>query len=96
MELEFFIDSVDVSEKNGILEFFTFTNKTMAYVDKLIFGATLPRLTEEMKIYMHHSSDLVGVWFLYEDYTILRVFGFMEEPHKIPTFLTKRILFWSS
>ena len=44
-----------------------------------------------MKIYMQHSSELVGDWFLYEDYTVLRVYGFMEEPYKLPAFLTKRI-----
>ena len=63
----------------------------MAYVYKLIFGATLPRLTEEMKIYMHHSSEPIGDWFLYEDYKVLRVYGFMEEPYKLPVFLTNKI-----
>ena len=52
MEPKFFTDSVDLSEKNGSLAFFTFTNKIMASVYKLIFGAALPKLTKEMKIYM--------------------------------------------
>ena len=44
-----------------------------------------------MKIHMQHSSEPVGDWFLYEDYIVLRVYGFMEEPYKLPAFLTKII-----
>ena len=91
METMLFMDSMDLSEKNGSMTFFTFSNKRMTFVYKLIFGETLPRLTEEMKIYMQHSSDPVGDWFLYEDYTVLRVYGFKEETYKFPTFLSKRI-----
>jgi hypothetical protein len=30
-------------------------------------------------------------WFLYRDYTIIRVYGFSEAPYILPTFLTPRI-----
>ena len=48
----------------------------MSSIYKLIFGITLPRMIEEMKAYMQNSNAPVGDWFLYEDFTMLRVYGF--------------------
>jgi hypothetical protein len=31
-------------------------------------------------------------WYLVEDHTIIRVYGFEKEPFKLPIFLTPRIL----
>ena len=33
----------------------------------------------------------MGDWFLYRDYTILRVYGFTGQPYRLPSFLTPRI-----
>ena len=91
MEPEFFAENVNLSEKNASMPFFNFSNKIMAFVYKLIFGTTLPRMTEEMKICMQNSNEPVGDWFLYKEHTVLRIYGFTEEPYKLLTFLTKRI-----
>jgi hypothetical protein len=63
----------------------------MSSIYKLIFGITLPRMTKEMKAYMHNSNEPVGVWFLYKEFTVLRVYGFEDEPYRLLVFLTKRI-----
>ena len=44
-----------------------------------------------MKSYLQNSNESVGVWFLYKEYIVLRVYGFEEEPYRLPVFLTKRI-----
>ena len=48
-------------------------------------------MTEEMKVYMHNSNETVGDWFLYKEFTVLRVYGFEDEPYRLPVFLTKKI-----
>ena len=70
---------------------FNFSNKILAFVYKLIFGTTLPRMTEEMKICMQNSNEPARDWFLYKENTMLRIYGFIEETYKHPAFLTKRI-----
>ena len=91
MEPKFFVDNVNLSEKNASMTFFNFSNKIMAYVYKLIFNNTLPRMLEEMKICMQNANEPVGDWFLYKEHTMLRIYGFTEEPYKLLAFLTKRI-----
>ena len=80
MEPKFFADNVNSLEKNASMTFFNFSNKIMASVYKLIFGTTLPRMTEEMKICMENSNELVRDWFLYKEHTLLRIYGFIEDP----------------
>ena len=48
-------------------------------------------MTKEMKAYLQNSNELVGEWFLYKEFTILRIYGFENEPYRLPVFLTKRI-----
>ena len=36
-------------------------------------------------------EDWVGDWFLYKDYTMLRIYGFTGQPYRLPSFLTPRI-----
>ena len=45
-----------------------------------------------MKAYLQNSNAPVRDWFLYEEFTILKVYGFENEPYGLPVFLTKRIL----
>ena len=71
------------------MTFINFTNKVMSSIQKMIFGISLPRMTEEMKVYMHNSNEPIGDWFLYKYFTVLRVYGFEDEPHGLPVFLTK-------
>lgn len=83
MEPEFFVDNMNLSERNSSMTFFNFTDKIMAYVYRLIFGTTFPRITEEMKACLHNSNELVGDWFLYKECIVLRIYGFEEEPYKL-------------
>ena len=48
------------------MTFINFIDKIMAYVYRLKFGTTLPRLTKEMKACLHNSNEPVGDWFLYK------------------------------
>ena len=65
----------------------------MSSIYKLSFGISLPRMTKEMKAYLQNLNEPVGDWFLYKKFTVLRVYGFEDEPYKLPTFLTKRFFF---
>ena len=44
-----------------------------------------------MKAYLHNSNEPIGNWFLYKEYIVLRIYGFKEEPYRLPSFLTKMI-----
>ena len=63
----------------------------MSSLYKLIYGMSLPRFSEEMKAYMQSSSEPVGDWFLYKEFTVLIVYGFEDKPYILPIFLTKRV-----
>ena len=89
MEPEFFVDNVNLSERNSSMTFINFTDKIMASIYKLIFGTTLPRITEEMKAYLQNSNEPVGDW-----YIVLRVYGFEEEPYILSVFLQKEIFLY--
>ena len=60
MQLEFFVENVNLPERNSTMTFISFTNKIMSSIYKLIFGTTLPRMTEEMKAYLWNSNEPVG------------------------------------
>ena len=71
---------------------FEFVNSIMSEMYKLLFDEILPRVLEEMKVMMQSSpEDRIGDWFLYKDFTVLRVYGFTGEPYRLPTLLTPRI-----
>lgn len=76
MELEFFSENINLSKRNFTMKFINFTDKILASIYKLIFGTVLPRIIEEMKAYLQNSNELVGDWFLYKEYTFLRIYGF--------------------
>ena len=64
----------------------------MSEMYKLLFDEVFPRVLEEMKVMMQSSpEDRVGDWFLYKDFSILRVYVFTREPYRLPVFLTPRI-----
>ena len=91
MKPKYFAEDVNLSERNSTMTFIIFTDKVMSSIYKSIFGITLPRMIEEMKAYMHNSNEPVGDWFLYKDFTMLRIYVFEDEPYRLPVFLTKRI-----
>ena len=58
----------------------------------MLFDEMLPQVLEEMKSMMQSSpEDRVGDWFLYRDFTILRIYGFTGEPYRLPAFLNPSI-----
>ena len=71
---------------------FEFENSIMSEIYKMLFDEVLPRVLEEMKSMMQSSpEDRVGDWFLYKDFTVLRIYGFTGEPYRLPAFITSRI-----
>ena len=71
---------------------FEFANSIMSEIYKMLFDEVLPRVLEEMKSMMQSSpEDRVGDWFLYKDFTVLRIYGFIGEPYRLPAFLTPKI-----
>ena len=89
MQPECFAENVNLSERNSTMTFIKFIDKVMSSIHKLIFCINLPRMIEEMKAYMQNSNEPVGDWFLYKDFIVLRVYGFENEPYRLPLFLTK-------
>jgi hypothetical protein len=66
MQLEFFAENVNLSERNSTMTLISFTDKIMSSIYKLIFGTSLPRMTKEMKAYLQNSNEPIGGWLLYK------------------------------
>ena len=60
MQPKYFTEDVNLSERNYIMTFISFTDKVMSSIYKLIFGITLRRMIEEMKAYLQSSNEPVG------------------------------------
>ena len=73
------------------MSFFYFTNRIMVAIYKLIFSSTMSRIHEDFKSLLQNPMEPVGDWLFYQDFTILKVYGFEGEPYKLPKFLTRRI-----
>ena len=63
----------------------------MSSLHNLIFGIYFPRMSKEIKLYTQSSNEPVGDWFLYNEFIVLIVYGFEDEPYRLSVFLTKRI-----
>ena len=69
-----------------------FVNEFASRVYFLIFEVNYPRVPQHFQLYLHpHTENQIGDWFLYHDYTIVRVYGFEELRYRLPSFLTPRI-----
>ena len=86
-----FLDAIDLSKRNATITFFTFANSTIPSVYQIIFGSTMPRISEELKLLLQNPTELIGDWFCYQDFTIIRVYGFEGTPYKLPKFLTRSL-----
>ena len=72
--------------------FSCFVNTFAAKVCTLLFKTAWPRVTLELQECLHPpTKDWIGDWFLFENYTVIRVYGFDRPPYKLPAFLTPRI-----
>ena len=71
---------------------FEFANSIMSELYKMLFDEVLPRVLEEMKSLMQSSpEDGVRDWFLYKDFTVLRIYYFTREPYRLLDFLNPRV-----
>ena len=87
-----FLSTLCSSDFPKQINMFEFANSIMSEMYKMLFDEDLPRVLDEMRCLMQSSpEDQVGDWFLYRGYTVLRVYGFTGQPHRLPSFLTPRI-----
>jgi hypothetical protein len=69
-----------------------FVNEFVSKVYFLIFEVNYIRVPQHFQMYLHpETENHIGHWFLYQDYTVIRIYGFEEQPYRLPTFLTPRI-----
>ena len=72
--------------------FFKYMKFIMDEVYNVFFQNKLPRVFPIMKESLQFSLDKrTGDWFLLEEHTIIRAYGFTQEPYILPEFLTPRI-----
>ena len=75
--------------KNQAYKFSRFVNSFASQVYLFLFETLCPRVSQELQECLHPPiEDYVGDWFLFEDYTIIIVYGFEIPPYRLPTFLT--------
>ena len=91
MELVHFSNDTDLSQRNATISFFTFASSVIPALYKLIFGSSMPRIGEDLKLLLQNPMEPVGDWFCFEDYTLIRIYGFEGEPFKVPKFKTRRL-----
>ena len=66
-----------------------FFNKVMAKVFISLFGSLSPRVSEELRNHLQLSpTTKIGEWYLFENHTIIRVYGFEVEQCLLPLLLT--------
>ena len=92
MEPVHFSDNTDLSQRNATISFFTFASLVTPALYKLIFGSSMPRIGEDLKLLLQNPVEPVGDWFCFEDYTLIRIYGFEGEPFRLPKFTTRRLL----
>ena len=69
-----------------------FVNEFASRVYFLIFEVNYPRVPQHFQMYLHpQTENQIGDWFLSQDYAILRIYGFEEQPYRHPSFLKPRI-----
>ena len=73
------------------MNFFTFSSTVIPAIYRLIFGSTIPRIGANLKALLQSPVELVGDWFCFADYTLIRVYGFEGEPFKLPKFASRRL-----
>ena len=74
------------------INFFKYMNLLMEEVYKVFFQDKLPRVLPLMKETLHFSPyRRIWDWFLLEEHTIIKEYGFTHEPYIIPTFLMRRL-----
>ena len=76
MEPVHFSNDTDLSQRNATISFFTFASSVIPALYKLIFGSSMPRIGEDLKLLLQNPMEPVRDWFCFEDYTLIRIYGF--------------------
>ena len=72
--------------------FSQFVNDFASRAYFFIFEVNYPRVPQQFQNYLHpQTKNQIGDQFLYQDYTIIRVYGSEEQPYRIPSFLNPSI-----
>ena len=72
--------------------FSQFSNEFASHIYFFIYEANYPRVPQQFQNYLHpQTENQIGDWFLYLDYALIRVYGWEDQPYKLPSFLTPRI-----
>ena len=83
------VSFINQNENQGM---FQLLNQIRSRLFVLLFGTQFPMISKELKNKLQLSPQKkLGDWFLFEDHTIIRVYGFEDEPFLLPSFLTPRI-----
>jgi hypothetical protein len=78
---------VEVRKKHQNKGFNIFVNKFMSAFYSLLHNTPPPRMFPKFKKILQMRKDTrLGDWYLVEDHTIIRVYGFEEEPYKLSIF----------
>ena len=93
MELVHFSDNTNFSKRHDMMNFFTFSSTVIPAIYRLIFGSTMPRIGADLKALLQGPMELIGDWFCFDNYTLIRVYGFEGEPFKLPKFSSRRLFF---
>ena len=73
-------------------DFFNYMNLLMEKVYKVFFQNKFPRVLSQMKETLQFAPDRkIWDWFLLEEHTIIKVYGFAHEPYILPAFPTPRV-----
>lgn len=86
-----FLDDIDLSQRNATISFFTFASSVIPALYKFIFGSSMPRINDELKLLLQNLVENTGDWFCFKDYVVIRVYGFEGEPFKLPRFTSRRL-----
>ena len=89
MEPIHFSNDTNLSKKNATIYLRRMLQLPTLY--NLIFGSSMPRIGEDLKLLLQNPVEPVGDWFCFEDYTLIRIYGFEGEPFRLPKFTTRRL-----
>ena len=91
MDVELFTNTLNLLEELECKTFVHFSNKIMSTIYTLIFDQELPSVTEMMRSNLQTGSKVTEDWFLYVEYTEIRLYGFTWYPFLLLAFLTDKI-----
>ena len=86
-----FSEDIDLSQKNATISFFTFASSVIPALHNLIFGSFMQRISEDLKLLLQNPVEVVGDWFCFKDYTVIKIYGFEGEIFRLPKFTPRRL-----